>query len=416
MHPFVDGERDAGKCGNGTMFDARYLVDYASDAAFAIDGEQRIVAWNYRIRRLLGYTRKEVLGKHCSDVLQAVLPDGEPLCVPGCEGARCFERFQPFEATACLAPHKDSHWVPLDIASVVMSKRARNGDQVTGVAAIFLHNNREKAELPLAGTRLRIFTFGRFGLSAGSHGLNVEKWERKQALTLMKILVAQLGRAVPREVLIDVLWPEADERAGWERLKVTMSSLRRQLRAAGIGGEVVETCGKAYVLRREAVWVDAQAYEACIADGAACRGRKRWAAAIDHFREARRLYRGHYMSEDLHADWCAEERERLREIHLENLADMAECHAELGQYAEAVAVCRTILVDDPCREGIHRTLMEYLLCLGHTDSARAQYHHCRRILADELGVEPMPETQEIYRRIIAGEAAAIATRAVQAAE
>jgi DNA-binding SARP family transcriptional activator len=122
------------------------------------------------------------------------------------------------------------------------------------------------------------------------------------------------------------------------------------------------------------------------------------------------------MSEDLHADWCAEERERLREIHLENLADMAECHAELGQYAEAVAVCRTILVDDPCREGIHRTLMEYLLCLGHTDSARAQYHHCRRILADELGVEPMPETQEIYRRIIAGEAAAIATRAVQAAE
>ena len=36
------------------MIDARYLVDYASDAAFAIDGKQRIVAWNYRARRLLG--------------------------------------------------------------------------------------------------------------------------------------------------------------------------------------------------------------------------------------------------------------------------------------------------------------------------------------------------------------------------
>ena len=32
------------------MIDARYLVDYASDAAFAIDGKQRIVAWNYRAR------------------------------------------------------------------------------------------------------------------------------------------------------------------------------------------------------------------------------------------------------------------------------------------------------------------------------------------------------------------------------
>ncbi len=61
------------------MIDARYLIDYASDAAFAIDGSCRIVAWNYRARRLLGYTRREVIGERCSDVLQAVLPDGEPL-------------------------------------------------------------------------------------------------------------------------------------------------------------------------------------------------------------------------------------------------------------------------------------------------------------------------------------------------
>ena len=103
-------------------------------------------------------------------------------------------------------------------------------------------------------------------------------------------------------------------------------------------------------------------------------------------------------------------------IHLEMLADMAECHVALDQYAEAVAICRTILVDDPCREGIHRTLMEYLVCLGHTDSARAQYHHCRRVLADELGVEPLPETQALYRRIMAGEPSDSAAPASQAAE
>ena len=56
------------------MMDARYLVDYASDAAFAIDGEQRIVAWNYGARRLLEYTRREVLGRHCWEVFQAVCP------------------------------------------------------------------------------------------------------------------------------------------------------------------------------------------------------------------------------------------------------------------------------------------------------------------------------------------------------
>ena len=397
------------------MIDARHLVDQASDAALAIDGGHRVVAWNYRVRRLLGYTRREVTGKNCSDVLQAVLPGGEPLCVPDCEGVRCFERFQPF-ATSCLARHKDGHWVSLDIASVVMPKGAPDGDQLTGVAAILLRSDEENAEPPLPDTRLRIFTFGRFGINAGSHGLKVESWERKQALTLLKLLIAHLGRAVPREILIDVLWPEADERTGLGRLKVTVYFLRRQLRAAGISETVVETAGKAYVLRREAVWVDAQAYEARIAKGAAYRDRRRWDDALDHFRQAQRLYRGDYMGEDVYADWCSEERERLREIHLEMLADMAECHAELGQYAEAVAVCRSILVEDPCREDIHRALMEYLIYLGHIDSARAQYHHCRRVLAAELAVEPLPATQELYRRINAGKASGVAAIANQAAE
>ena len=42
------------------MFDDRYLVDYTSDAAFSIDGNSKIVAWNYRESRLLGKNRREL--------------------------------------------------------------------------------------------------------------------------------------------------------------------------------------------------------------------------------------------------------------------------------------------------------------------------------------------------------------------
>jgi DNA-binding SARP family transcriptional activator len=106
------------------------------------------------------------------------------------------------------------------------------------------------------------------------------------------------------------------------------------------------------------------------------------------------------MEEDIYADWCAEQRERLREIDLEMLAGMAECYAERDRYAEAARVCRSALVRDPYREGFHRALMRYLIHLGHADSAVAQYHHCERVLAQELGVEPMPETQSLYRQIL----------------
>lgn len=383
------------------------LVDCASDPAFAIDRSLTIINWNRAARQCLGYAAEEVIGQHCSDVLQAVYAHGEPLCAPGCEGVRCFRRDRPFAATSSYARHKDGGWVPVNLAAVVTSKRVQSSDDRSVLAVVFLRDDEGKNAQPLVPQTLQIFTFGRFGLAAGGNRLATEKWQRKrQALTLLKLLVARVGRAVPREVLSEWLWPEADERSGRERLKVTLYALRHQLRAAGLNEEIIETVDGAYLLRREAVWIDVEAFDRCVTDGSAQQHQEQWEDALHSYREAQRLYRGDYMEENIHADWCAEERDRLREVHLEMLARMAECHAARDRYAEAVSVYRSILVDDPCREGVHRTLMTHLARLGHIDSAVAQYHHCARILAEELDVQPMPETRRLYERILAGEARA----------
>ena len=99
------------------MVDARYLVDYASDAAFAVDGNLKIVNWNYAARRLLGYKRREVIGRHCAEIVDGVLPTGEPLCVPGCEGTRCFQSFRPYTVPSCFARRKDGAWISLNLSS-----------------------------------------------------------------------------------------------------------------------------------------------------------------------------------------------------------------------------------------------------------------------------------------------------------
>ncbi|MDK1022167.1 MAG: BTAD domain-containing putative transcriptional regulator [Candidatus Hydrogenedentes bacterium] len=381
------------------------LVDCASDAAFAIDGNQTIVNWNRAARQCLGYVASEVIGQHCSGVLQAVYAHGEPLCVPSCEGIRCFRHHAPFTAPDCYVRHKDGNWIPVNIASVAMSERVQKFDGSSVLAVIFMRRKDEKQTQPLVPQTLQIFTFGRFGLAAGGRRLATEKWQRKQqALTLLKLLVARVGRTVPREVLSEWLWPDADEHSGRERLKVTIYALRHQLRATGLNEEIIETVDGGYLLRREAVWIDVEAFTQRATDGAAHQRQEQWEEALQSYTEARRLYRGDYMEENIHADWCAEERGRLREVYLEMLASMAECYAATDRYAEAGSVCRSILVDDPCREGIHRTLMAYLAHLGHYDSAVAQYHHCARILAEELDVEPMPETRRLYEQILAGEA------------
>jgi PAS domain-containing protein len=89
---------------NGEKVDARGLVDLASDAAFAVDDGLEIVGWNYEAQRLLGYAPDEVIGRHCFEVIQSVLPAGQPLCVPNCEGVQYFRRQQPFAASSCRHP------------------------------------------------------------------------------------------------------------------------------------------------------------------------------------------------------------------------------------------------------------------------------------------------------------------------
>ena len=396
----TDSRHDAPAVTDETDF-VTNLVHCASDAALAIDARQRVAAWNHGAEQLLGYAAEEVLGRRCADVLQAVLPGGEPLCVPDCGVFRCFLSGNACGVPACRIRRKNGDWVEVGISSLVMPKSVRLPSD--GIVAVELLREKEQGHVHAQPHgALQVFALGGFGVAASGRTVAVENWKRKQAVTLLKFLVTQLDRPVHRERILDCLWPDVDEERAWGRLKVTMYYLRSQLRGTGIGDDVVRTVGDAYLLRRDAVWVDAEIFEKLVAEGRALQDQERWEQALHCYDEALSLYRGDYLEQDIFADWCAEERERLREICLEMLSRKAECHAQSGQFAQAVQVCRKALVRDPCRESLHVALMEYLLCQGHVDRALAQYRHCEAVLAREFGVDPMPETQRLYQQIVDG--------------
>mgnify|MGYP001259583685 CR=1 FL=1 len=389
------------------------MVEFASDAAFAIDDRHRVTAWNRSAEQLLGYAPDEVIGRNCAEVLQSLLPGGEPLCMPNCELFRCFRRCQPRGVTSCRVRRKNGDWVTVGYSSLVMPGQTQGPPSGVIVAIVFLHEKEERhVRVPLHGV-LQIFALGKFGLAANGRGVAVDKWKRRQAVTLLKFLVSQLDRPVHRERILDCLWPDVDEERGWGRLKVTMYYLRTQLRAAGAGENAVQTVGDAYLLKRDAVWVDADNFEKRVAEGRALEAKGRGSDALRCYEEAQFLYRGNYFEQDAFADWCAEERERLGEIYMEMLTRKADCHAQRGEYAEAVQMCRKGLVHDPCRESFHRALMQYLARLGRPDWAVAQFRHCQATLAREFGAEPTPETQRLYRQILAQEnAGALAAQTV----
>jgi PAS domain S-box-containing protein len=378
------------------------LVAFASDAGFAIDADNRIVAWNTLAQRLLGYSSSEAIGRYCGDILQATLPGGEPLCYPNCDISQCFKRHQPYGVPSCRVQRKDGEWIPASFTTIAISESTRRLDDNNIMAVIFIREGVTINSRPEPHT-LQIFTLGCFGLVVAGRSVAIEKWKRKQAITLLKLLVTQLDRPVHRERLLDSLWPGVDEQQGWGRLKVAMYYLRSELRANGINDDIVKTSNKAYLLRRDAVWVDSYAFERFVTEGRELQQQEQWKDALCRYNDARHLYRGDYLEEETFSDWCAEERERFREIYLEMLGRTVECHAKLRQYSEAVHICRKALVIDPCRESFHCLLMENLVNNGYPEMALAQFRHCQEVLDRQFGAEPLARTRRLYEQILNGE-------------
>jgi DNA-binding SARP family transcriptional activator len=103
--------------------------------------------------------------------------------------------------------------------------------------------------------------------------------------------------------------------------------------------------------------------------------------------------------EGFYDDWALRERERLRLLHLRCLRRLMHTYRSQGAYHESLACAQQILDCDPLREDIHREVMRLYCDMGQRPLAVRQYQLCREILADELSILPMEETQALCARI-----------------
>jgi LuxR family transcriptional regulator, maltose regulon positive regulatory protein len=114
--------------------------------------------------------------------------------------------------------------------------------------------------------------------------------------------------------------------------------------------------------------------------------------------------RGDYLPADIYEDWTIELRERLRSAYERLLLAWGEALAGRGACEQAIEVTEHLLRLEPSLEPAHRALMGYYCAAGWRDRAVQQYWCCATALQHELGIEPGPETQKLYRRILHSQA------------
>jgi DNA-binding SARP family transcriptional activator len=91
---------------------------------------------------------------------------------------------------------------------------------------------------------------------------------------------------------------------------------------------------------------------------------------------------------DWYDDWVLVERERFHQLRLHALETLCERLTAAGRYGEAVDAGLAAVRAEPLRESGHRALIRAYTAEGNHAEAGRQYDLCRRMLLDELGVEP----------------------------
>jgi DNA-binding SARP family transcriptional activator len=233
---------------------------------------------------------------------------------------------------------------------------------------------------------------GRFAVSIDGTEIDTP-WRLRKAKTLVKLLALATGHHVHRDVLIDLLWPDADFAVGANNLHQTLHAARR-----AIGAHCLVLRDDVVSLTEDVVSVDVDNFEAAAERALSSRRR-------DDLVKAAGLWTGELLTEDLYEDWAAPHRERLNATRVNVITGLAAALLAEGCADEAVAVLEPIAVERPLDEVVHRALIVALTAAGRRWDAAGAFERLRADLAESYAVEPDPETSAVYRRLFVGTAA-----------
>ncbi len=216
-------------------------------------------------------------------------------------------------------------------------------------------------------------------------------------------LVTHSGHNVRRERLADLFWTDADPARARAALNTAVWRINKAL--ADFDGIVLRSGGEHVALETcPGTWIDARELELAVraagssADGAALEPalRNRLAEAVEHCR-------GPFLDGSA-SDWAIVERERLHALELRGLGLLMRDSAQACDFEDALSYGSRILTADPFREQVQYEMMWLYVLNGQRPQALRQFEAYRRLIAREMGVAPMVETQALMEYVRNGPA------------
>jgi len=258
-----------------------------------------------------------------------------------------------------------------------------------------------RARIPV----LSIRTFGGLAvLRNDTAPIATDNWQGSRPALLPKAILVHGGRHIPKDVLVEALWPDQPPEKSLRNFKVTLHRLRKLFEP-----EMIATMGSAYIhLKDNLVSLDAQL---CRVDTAAfhhlCKQVRRTDPGADRQtlqemrHEAEALYRGDFLPEEPYLPWAEMKRASLREEFLHLMYRLGELFCHQKAFGEARRCYRRIVQVDPAQEKAQRRLMHLLVEDGRPGEAARLYREFKTHLEAEVGAAPDETTTRLYDSICA---------------
>jgi DNA-binding SARP family transcriptional activator len=226
---------------------------------------------------------------------------------------------------------------------------------------------------------------------------------------VLTLLLLEANRVVPTDRLVDRLW-KLPPPAARTTVQSLVLRLRRSLSGPPPGlaeepGELI-TRHPGYLLRVGPGRLDLQCFDTLLRLGRAALAAGDARDAASRFRGGLALWRGPALVDAPTDGPPASCLPRLEESYLEAVEGRIQADLLLGRHAEVVGELRGLVGEQPLREGLHALLMVALFRSGRQAEALQTYRALRRVLAEELGIEPCAVVRDLHGEILAGDLAA----------
>jgi len=240
--------------------------------------------------------------------------------------------------------------------------------------------------------KVKLLLFGGFRL-ININGETLTPSARK-AKALLAWLAVNPDQQYPREKLAAVLWPDSDETQGRHSLRQALADLRKVIPD---DNGPLHTTKDWIMLDSGQIDVDVHIFNACLAAGDE--------AALDQAIDA---YKGEFLEgcnphSDSFDEWLATYRADFSVRASAAIEQRLQQLLEQQDYERACYFAVRLLGIEPLQEQAYRALMQAHAGLGNLATALRWYRRCRSLLQRELGVEPDPATQALYKALMAGQ-------------